>query len=88
MSPSERNHDVLLTQYSHGGGWGCKLGPEDLDQILQDIPPLHRNLLIGFEDNDDAAVIQLRDDLALVQSLDFFMPIVDNPFHFGQIARI
>ncbi|MAA79459.1 MAG: selenide, water dikinase SelD [Deltaproteobacteria bacterium] len=54
--------------------------------MLQDIPPLHRNLLIGFEDNDDAAVIKLRDDLALVQSLDFFMPIVDNPFHFGQIA--
>ena len=42
--------------------------------------------MIGFEDNDDAAVIRLRDDLALVQSLDFFMPIVDDPFHFGQIA--
>jgi len=50
------------------------------------LPKSHQNLLVGFEHGDDASVLKLRDDLAIVQSLDFFMPIVDNPFHFGQIA--
>ena len=53
---------------------------------MHDLPQHLSSLLIGYEHGDDAAVLQLREDLALVQSLDFFMPIVDDPFHFGQIA--
>ena len=63
------------------------MGPEDLTTILKKIPKLKDEcLLVGFETGDDAAVFQLTSDLAVVQSLDFFMPIVDDPFVFGQIA--
>ncbi len=63
------------------------MGPEDLSTILKQIPKIQdERLLVGFETGDDAAVMQLNDELAIVQSLDFFMPIVDDPFVFGQIA--
>ena len=63
------------------------MGPEDLKKILNNLPKAaDQRIIIGYETGDDAAVIQVRDDLLLVQSLDFFMPIVDDPFVFGQIA--
>jgi selenide,water dikinase len=63
------------------------LGPEDLRHILQELPPERREeLLVGLETPDDAAVYRLGGDLALVQTLDFFTPIVDDPYAFGQIA--
>jgi selenide, water dikinase len=63
------------------------LGPEDLKIVLSKMPKeVDSRLLVGFETGDDAAVFKLREDLAVVQSLDFFMPIVDDPFVFGQIA--
>jgi len=63
------------------------LGPGDLDQALCGLPLMsHPNLLVGIEHPDDAGVYKVSDDLALVQTVDFFTPIVDEPYAFGQIA--
>lgn len=79
---------IRLTQYSHGGGCGCKIAPALLQQILRDVPLLSPNpaLLVGAETSDDAAVYQLNDHQALILTTDFFMPIVDEPVDFGRIA--
>jgi selenide,water dikinase len=78
---------VALTSLSHGAGCGCKLAAADLLPILQDLPVTRDpRLLVGLASGDDAAVFQLRPDLALVQTVDFFTPIVDDPFDFGRIA--
>ncbi len=63
------------------------MGPEALDQILKELPlPKDPRVLVGLETSDDAGVYQLSDEVALVQTVDFFTPIVDDPFTFGQIA--
>jgi selenide,water dikinase len=63
------------------------VGPEDLDQILKALPlPRNPKVLVGLETSDDAGVYQLTEEIALVQTVDFFTPIVDDPFTFGQIA--
>jgi selenide, water dikinase len=63
------------------------VGPEDLDQVLKGLTiPKNPRVLVGLETSDDAGVYQLTDELALVQTVDFFTPIVDDPFTFGQIA--
>jgi len=63
------------------------VGPEDLDQILKDLPiPKDPKVLVGLDTSDDAGVYQLSEEVALVQTVDFFTPIVDDPFTFGQIA--
>jgi selenide, water dikinase len=63
------------------------VGPEDLDQILKDLPiPKDPRVLVGLETSDDAGVYRLTDEIALVQTVDFFTPIVDDPFVFGQVA--
>lgn len=79
---------IRLTQYSHGGGCGCKISPTQLRQILQHIPLLSSDpkLLVGAETSDDAAVYQISETQALVLTTDFFMPIVDDPVDFGRIA--
>ncbi|MEN9223520.1 MAG: selenide, water dikinase SelD [Thermostichus sp. BF3_bins_97] len=79
---------IRLTQYSHGGGCGCKIAPAQLQQILKDMPLLAANpaLLVGTETRDDAAVYRLNDSQALILTTDFFMPIVDDPVDFGRIA--
>ena len=79
---------VRLTEFSHGGGCGCKIAPGVLEQILAKISPrvAPRELLVGIETSDDAAVYQINADQALVATTDFFMPIVDDPFDFGCIA--
>jgi selenide,water dikinase len=73
---------------SHGGGCGCKIAPGVLSEILKGTAamPLPRELLVGIETSDDAAVYQLNDEQALIATTDFFMPIVDDPFDFGRIA--
>ena len=78
---------VKLTHYSKGGGWACKIGPGDLAQVLSKINK-HKNdnVIVDFEQSDDAAVIDNGSDKYLVQTVDFFSPIVDDPFTFGQIA--
>ncbi|GGH21667.1 selenide, water dikinase SelD [Paenibacillus segetis] len=79
---------VKLTSLSSKGGCGCKIGPADLMQVLRSLPPAVPNpdLLVGTDTSDDAGVYRLNDELALVQTLDFFTPIVDDPYSFGQIA--
>jgi selenide,water dikinase len=80
--------DIRLTQYSHGGGCGCKISPAILSQILSDLPQaaMFPDLLVGLESSDDAAVYRLNDTQAIVATTDFFMPIVDDAYDFGRIA--
>ncbi|GGE08209.1 selenophosphate synthase [Gemmobacter megaterium] len=77
-----------LTSLSHGGGCGCKIAPGVLSGILRGTSglPVPEALLVGIETSDDAAVYLLNDRQALVATTDFFMPIVDDPDHFGRIA--
>ena len=77
-----------LTSLSHGGGCGCKIAPGVLSDILKGSTglPLPKELLVGIETADDAAVYQLNDEQALIATTDFFMPIVDDPYEFGRIA--
>jgi selenide,water dikinase len=79
---------VPLTSLSHGAGCGCKLGAEVLSSALRGVAPGHTSpdVLVGFAGSDDAGVYRLSDELALVQTVDFFTPIVDDPFDFGRIA--
>jgi selenide,water dikinase len=76
-----------LTALASGAGCGCKLAAADLLPIIRDLPaPTDPRLLVGTPTGDDAAVFALRDDLALVQTVDFFTPLVDDPYDFGRIA--
>jgi len=79
---------VRLASLAHGGGCGCKLAPSVLQQLLTDHPIVnpYRQLLVGIETGDDAAVWQLNDDTCVIATTDFFMPVVDDPFDFGRIA--
>src|SRR5947199_9592826 len=79
---------IRLTEYSHGGGCGCKIAPAVLSEILAATPVrgLPKALMVGTETADDAAVYRLNDEQALVATTDFFTPIVDDPFDFGRIA--
>jgi len=79
---------VRLTSFSHGGGCGCKIAPGVLSEILRSSVGglMPKELLVGIETADDAAVYQLTDEIALIATTDFFMPIVDDPFDFGRIA--
>lgn len=84
---SGNDDDIRLTRYTHGLGCACKLRPQALERILADLPRSHDSrVLVGAESSDDAAVFRLSDDLAVVQTVDFFTPIVDDPYHFGAIA--
>lgn len=82
------DENICLTQYSHGSGCGCKISPAVLDVILktQLTPQLDSALLVGNSSRDDAAVYDLGNGTAIISTTDFFMPIVDDPFTFGQIA--
>ena len=79
---------VKLTEYSHGAGCGCKIAPGVLEEVLKtSSAPFHDpRLLVGNETKDDAAVYDLGNGTSVISTTDFFMPIVDDPFEFGQIA--
>jgi selenide,water dikinase len=79
---------VRLTSLAHGGGCGCKLAPSILQQLLagQGAAMPFKQLLVGVETGDDAAVWQLNDDTCVIATTDFFMPMVDDPYDFGRIA--
>ncbi|MDO9074500.1 MAG: selenide, water dikinase SelD [Rubrivivax sp.] len=85
---TDRLAEPRLTSLSHGGGCGCKIAPGVLSEILKGTAamPIPKELLVGIETADDAAVYQLNDEQALIATTDFFMPIVDDPFDFGRIA--
>ena len=80
--------EVKLTQFSHGSGCGCKVAPAVLEEILKDTGEnlLSKNLLVGNETKDDAAVYDLGNGTALISTADFFTPIVNDAFTYGRIA--
>lgn len=80
--------NIRLTSFSHGGGCGCKIAPGVLADILKKSTgfPVPKELMVGIETADDAAVYKLNDEQALIATTDFFMPIVDDPYDFGRIA--
>jgi selenide,water dikinase len=91
MKPSDMTKPSTaprLTSLSHGGGCGCKIAPGVLSEILKNSSdlPIPKELLVGIETADDAAVYRLNDEQALIATTDFFMPIVDDPYDFGRIA--
>ncbi len=83
----EETDQIKLTHFTHGLGCACKLRPQLLEKVLKDLPaPNDKRVLVGTETGDDAAVFAISDDLALVQTVDFFTPIVDDPYQFGAIS--
>jgi selenium donor protein len=94
LKPSAQGENILdkkdkirLTQFTQGLGCACKMRPQLLESVLAKMPiPSDSRILVGTETGDDAAVFSLNEDLALVQTVDFFTPIVDDPYQFGAIS--
>ena len=88
MNAPQTPVEPRLTSLSHGGGCGCKIAPGVLSEILKGTAamPMPKELLVGIETADDAAVYQINAEQALIATTDFFMPIVDDPYDFGRIA--
>lgn len=85
--PEPLTDGIRLTQYTHGLGCACKIRPAKLEEMLEKMQKFsHSDLLVGTETSDDAAVYKISDTEALVQTVDFFTPIVDDPYKFGAIA--
>ncbi len=79
--------EVKLTHYTRGMGCACKLRPQALEEILSKLPtPTDPAVLVGISTSDDAAVYKLSNELAIVQTVDFFTPIADDPYDFGAIS--
>ena len=84
---SDTTHLPKLTAHVKAGGCASKLSPSILDRVLASIPRVaNKHVLVGFDTGDDAGVYQLTAELALVQTVDFFTPVVDDPFTFGAVA--
>jgi selenide,water dikinase len=78
---------MRLTETAKSAGCAGKLGPRELDLAIKNVPRQHfSEVLVGYEDNDDAGIYRLTPDLALVQTVDYFPPIVDDPYTYGRIA--
>src|SRR5215467_9089358 len=79
---------VRLTQYAHGGGCACKIPPGELEEAVARLMPEGEDpaLMVGVENGDDGAVIRVRPDMAVVTTIDFFTPVVDDAYTFGRIA--
>src|SRR6266542_2129449 len=79
---------LRLTQFSHGGGCGCKIAPAVLQELIAKTVPgiVPKELLVGIETADDAAVYRINESQVIIATTDFFMPIVDDPYDFGAIA--
>lgn len=82
------NSEIKLTQHSHGAGCGCKIAPAVLEQILKftNKMPRDKNLIVGNNTKDDAAVYELGGGQGLISTTDFFTPIVNDAKDFGMIA--
>src|SRR5499426_1075035 len=87
-SPSMNAPQIRLTSLAHGGGCGCKLAPSVLQQLLSGHPNInpYKQLIVGIENGDDAAVWKQDDGTCIIATTDFFMPMVDDPHDFGRIA--
>ena len=78
---------IKLTEYTHALGCACKIRPQELEKILKTLPkPGGKNILVGIETSDDAAVYRLSDDKAIVQTVDFIPPVADDPYSYGAIS--
>ncbi|HOE38747.1 MAG TPA: selenide, water dikinase SelD [Bacteroidales bacterium] len=87
VEPTENPKIFKLTKYTQGLGCACKLSPQDLEKVLKDLPSVFdKNVLIDASNSDDAAVYKIDENTALVQTLDFFTPVVDDAYDFGAIA--
>lgn len=85
--PLVQTEEIKLTHFTHGLGCACKLRPQDLEEVLKNMPSVtDKHVLVGTDTSDDATVYQINDEQAIVQTLDFFTPIVDDPYDFGAIA--
>lgn len=85
MTPT--SSPVRLTQFAAGGGCACKVPPGELERVLGEVvPAAGEDLLVGVETGDDAAVVRLDGDRAIVMTTDFFTPVVDDPYDWGRIA--
>ena len=82
----KEGNEKRLTKFVKAAGCAAKLGPGDLDGILKNLGSNNPNLLVGLESSDDSAVWKISDDKAIVQTVDFITPVVDDPFIYGQIA--
>ncbi len=83
----ENRGEIKLTHYTHGLGCACKIQPQHLEEVLKKLNPFsNKNVLVGTETADDATVYKINKETAIVQTLDFFTPIVDDPYDFGAIA--
>jgi selenide,water dikinase len=81
------NNTIKLTEFTKGGGCGCKIPPQELKELLKGVNAVNtEQLLVGNSSSDDAAVYLLNEDLCLISTTDFFTPIVDSPYDFGRIA--
>ncbi|MBU2651408.1 MAG: selenide, water dikinase SelD [Bacteroidetes bacterium] len=79
--------NIRLTAFTHGLGCACKMRPQVLEKVLKNIPVgQYPQVMVGYESSDDAGVYRINENQALVQTLDFFTPVVDDPFDFGRIA--
>ncbi len=88
MATETVSSERRLTSFSHGAGCGCKLGPDDLQTVLRGVtlPPVSVDVLVAADTGDDAAVYRLPSGEGLIATLDFFTPIVDDPYDWGRIA--
>jgi len=78
---------VRLTGYAHGGGCACKIPPGELEEVVRGlVGQTSGDVLVGLDDGDDAAVVRVRDDLAVLSTADFFTPVVDDAYDWGRIA--
>jgi selenide,water dikinase len=80
-----------LTQYAHGGGCACKIPPGELESVVAGLvggtpPDAPGELLVGLDDGDDAAVVRISGDMAVVATADFFTPVLDDPYDWGRVA--
>jgi len=80
------NDEYKLTKFVRAAGCAAKLGPGDLKQTINSLIPCDDRVLVGFENSDDASVFKLNDSEAMVQTLDFITPVVDDPYVYGKIA--
>ncbi len=79
--------EIRLTQFTHGLGCACKIRPQYLERVLKQLPPtFDPNALIDNSTSDDACVYKISDNQAIIQTVDFFTPMVDDAYDFGQIA--
>jgi cysteine desulfurase len=86
-TPPLDTKDIKLTQYTHGLGCACKLRPQLLEEILKKLPvPEDADIIVGTDTSDDAAVYRINETTAIVATVDFFTPVVDDPYQFGAIA--